>query len=85
METTYYNEYCQCIQNDPQRCRIKLRKFHSIIFWRFGVIDESSGGGNSGIDRVKPDFHSRILLVADGILANEKCSNLVCCLLESFI
>ena len=44
MAATYNNEYCQCMQNDPQSCRIKVRKFHFIIFWCFGVIEDSSQG-----------------------------------------
>ena len=33
---------------------------------------------------IKPNFHSRISLVADQIFAHGKCSNLACCLSEPF-
>ena len=39
------NKYCQCMQNNSQRCEIKVRKFHLIIFCCFGVIEENSQEG----------------------------------------
>ena len=42
MATVQTNEYCKCLQNDPQKFKINMRKFHCIIFWRFEVIEESS-------------------------------------------
>ena len=58
METSQYNEYCQYMQYDPQRCKIKMGKFHFIILWRFGVIEERFQGGihpppPPGLERVK--------------------------------
>ena len=35
------------MQYDPESFKIKLRKFHSIMFWCFGVIEESSQGVDS--------------------------------------
>ena len=43
-----------------QRCKIKVAKCHSIVFWHFGVIEEKpqgGGGAESGIDRVKLRLH----------------------------
>ena len=44
------------MQIDPQKCAIKMRKFHLIIFWRLGVIEESSQEEaeipSSGLERV---------------------------------
>ena len=37
------------MQNDPQRCKIKLEKFHFNILWYGGVIKEGWGeGGGPG-------------------------------------
>ena len=39
------NENCDHVKNDPQKCKIKLEKFHFNIFWCYGVIEESFRGG----------------------------------------
>ena len=41
------------MQNDRQRCKIKVRKFLFNILWRFGVIEESPRGGG---------FHPPVLI-----------------------
>ena len=44
------------MQNDPQRSKIKFEKRHSIILWRFRVVEGSSRGDGicpPGVDRVK--------------------------------
>ena len=45
MATPEINENCHYVQNDPHKCRIKLRKFHFDILCCFGVIKESLPGG----------------------------------------
>ena len=40
MATSGYNGYCQNMQNDRQRCKIKVRKFPFNILWRFGATEE---------------------------------------------
>ena len=39
------NDNCQCMQNEPQRCKIKVGKFQLITVLCFGDIDETSQGG----------------------------------------
>ena len=45
------------MQNDRQRCKIKVRKFPLNILWRFGVMGKNPKGAGSapppGMDRVK--------------------------------
>ena len=45
MATPEINENCLYVQNDPHKCRIKLRKFHFDILCCFGVIKERLPGG----------------------------------------
>ena len=45
MATPEINENFHYVQNDPQRCKVKLEKFHFDILCRFGVIKESLPGG----------------------------------------
>ena len=48
------------MQNVSQRCEVKVAKYHFIIMWRFGVIEEKLQGGGgiapppSGVDRINP-------------------------------
>ena len=44
MATSKINENCHYVQNDPHKCKIKLKKFHFDILCRFGVIKESLPG-----------------------------------------
>ena len=59
MATPETNGNCHYVQNGPQRCKIKLEKFHVDILCCFGVIKESLPGGGGGAesaprsDRVK--------------------------------
>ena len=41
MATPEINENCHYVKNDPQKCRIKLGKFHFDILCCYGVIEES--------------------------------------------
>ena len=45
MATRKINENCHYVQNHPNKCKIKLEKFHFDILYRFGVIKESLPGG----------------------------------------
>ena len=40
MTTSDYNGYWQNMQNDRQRCKIKVRKLLFNILWRFGVMEK---------------------------------------------
>ena len=45
MATPEINENCHYVQNDSNRCKIKLEKFHFDVLFCFGVIKESLPGG----------------------------------------
>ena len=45
MATPKINMNCHYVQNDPHKCKIKLKKFNCDILGRFGVIKESLPGG----------------------------------------
>ena len=47
------NESCHHVQNAPQRCKIKLLKFHFHILWCYGVINESFSGGEGEFSPVR--------------------------------
>ena len=49
METSWSNEHCQCMQNDPQRCKIKAGKFHFIILWPLELLRKVLKGGRGRI------------------------------------
>ena len=44
------------MQNDRQRCKVKVRKFLFNILWRSGVMEENPQGGGfrrpPGMDRI---------------------------------
>ena len=48
ISTSSSNEHCQCMQNESQRCKVKVVKCHFIILWRSGVIEEKPQGGGGG-------------------------------------
>ena len=57
MTTSDYNGYWQNMQNDCQRCKIKVRKFLFDILWGFGVMEEKpEGAAPPGPDRIKIIF-----------------------------
>ena len=41
MTASWNNEHCQCMENVSQIVKLKVAKFHFIILWRFGVIEEA--------------------------------------------
>ena len=47
MATLEIDENCHCVQNDPHKCKIKLKKFHFDISCCFGVIKENLPGAES--------------------------------------
>ena len=47
MATPKISKNCRYVQNDPHKGKIKLEKFHSDIFCRFGVIKESLPEGQN--------------------------------------
>ena len=56
MATSDYSGYSQNMENDRQRCKIKVRKFLFNILWRFGIMEENSkgwGGSEPSAVRVK--------------------------------
>ena len=53
MATSDYNGYSQNMENDRQRCKIKVRKFLFHILWRFGATEGKPQGGGGG------GFHPR--------------------------
>ena len=55
MATPRINENCYYVENDSDKCKIKLEKFHFDILCRFGVIKESLPGGG----RIRPPSQVR--------------------------
>ena len=47
MATPEINKNCHYVQNDPYRCKIKLKKFHFDILCCYGVIKVSLPGGQN--------------------------------------
>ena len=47
MATPEINENCHYVQNDSQRCKIKLENFHFDIFCCYGVNKERLPGGQN--------------------------------------
>ena len=54
------------MQNDRQRCKIKVRKFLFNILWRFGVMEEKWARiGLRKHELSRKRLHIRILSLAD--------------------
>ena len=45
MATPKIDENCHYVQNDPHKCKIKVKKINFDILCHFGVIKESLPGG----------------------------------------